>query len=123
MNQKELLLTMKKEADFLKFGIMLELYALTAQESNDFSAKGPAMKELQGMLSEHILFDYYYEQLDGDAAYIRSRNKALLTYVYCSLKEWFPNPDMDILTASIIRRDGVAAISYLSLLRSFSGRY
>ncbi len=85
---------MKQETDFLRLGIMLELYALTALENNDFTAKGPAMKELQGMLSEHIVFDYYYDQFDGDAAYIRSGNKALLTYVYCSLKEWFPNPDI-----------------------------
>ena len=95
MTKQEMLFAMQQETNFKKMGILLELYALEALDNNEFSIYDPAMVLLKNMLCEHILRDYYSDSGGkGDPWYVRSGNKALLTYVYCSLKEWFPEPDI-----------------------------
>ena len=95
MTKQKMLHAMQKETDFKRLGILLELYALEALENNELGIYDPAMVQLRDMLHKHILNDYYLDKnAEGDYWYIRSGSRALLTYVYCSLMEWFPVPDI-----------------------------
>ncbi len=95
MTKQEMLYAIQKDTDFQRLGVLLEMYALEALDNNELRSYDPAMVQLSDMICEHMLCDYYLDRNgEGNPWYIRSGSKALLTYVYCSLKEWFPEPDI-----------------------------
>jgi hypothetical protein len=95
MTREEILGAMKVEKNFKRLGCLLEIYALEAFAGNEFRADDLPMKNLMDMLTNHVLNDYYLNKGEKDERwYIRTGNKAHLSYVYCILKDWFPKPDM-----------------------------